>query len=319
VVMPMLAYGLTGSVAVTALVVAVEGLPYLFLGSVAADLAHRVARRRLMVGANLANAALLAGTSVAYGVDTLPLPLLLGAAIGVQAVFVFFAAADSGDATQSETVGVARSVVLVVAALGGIAAAPVPPALVLAVVLFVGALAFAVSGALIWSVVGPTHIGPSGAAAGQRDVQHRRFIRISVLVASALGFAAGALVAQIALSMHWVLGWSLGEPAIGVVFVMWGVGGLAAVSAFSGAMRRLGAVRLSGVLMPVSALVMVGWAFAGHPLIATAAAAGWSVVGLILVLNSITLRRQVTPEALRRRAAMGSRRLSLGSAGHWGH
>jgi hypothetical protein len=84
------------------------------------------------------------------------------------------------------------------------------------------------------------------------------------------------------------------------------------VAAFPGAVRRLGGVRLSGLLMPVAALVMLGWAAGGHPLTAAAGAAGWSVAGLILVLNSIMLRRREGPEAPRRRAAGTGRRLPLG-------
>jgi hypothetical protein len=64
--------------------------------------------------------------------------------------------------------------------------------------------------------------------------------------------------------------------------------------------------------MPVAALVMFGWAAGGHPLIAAAGAAGWGVAALILVLNSIMLRRRAVPEAARRRAAGAGRRLSLG-------
>jgi hypothetical protein len=96
--LPVLAYQLTGSGLWTALVLVAGYLPHL-AGTAADDaVTGWPDRRRLLLAVDLANAALLASVPIAFSLDALTAPHVLLAAFGTQALFVVFDAADLADA-----------------------------------------------------------------------------------------------------------------------------------------------------------------------------------------------------------------------------
>ncbi len=96
VLLPILVFERTGSPAQTSLVVAFAALPYLLLGLVAGAVADRSDRRRLMVGCELASAALVASVPAAAAFDALTLPHIYLVALGTATSFVWFDAANFG-------------------------------------------------------------------------------------------------------------------------------------------------------------------------------------------------------------------------------
>jgi hypothetical protein len=95
-VMPVLAYQVTGSSLWAALTVAVGYLPHLAGRLVLRVVGDKPDRKLLLVVVDAANAALLASVPIAFSVDTLTAPHVLAAAFGAQALFVCFDAANAG-------------------------------------------------------------------------------------------------------------------------------------------------------------------------------------------------------------------------------
>jgi hypothetical protein len=93
--LPVLAYQVSGSGLWTALTVAVAHLPHL-AGPLVLEAVAELPRRRLLVAVDAANAALLASVPIAFSMDALTPAHVLVAAFAAQALFVCFDAADLG-------------------------------------------------------------------------------------------------------------------------------------------------------------------------------------------------------------------------------
>jgi MFS family permease len=144
VAMPLLAYRLTGSAALTALVASGTFWPYLIFGLPAGALADRLNRRTVMVWASVLGALVLATVPAAALADLLTYPHLLIAELVVASLFVFSDAASFGVLPQlvgrsglasatSALMIVHSSLMLVGPALAGLLIAVADPSLVIAV------------------------------------------------------------------------------------------------------------------------------------------------------------------------------------------
>ncbi|MET7402414.1 MFS transporter, partial [Dactylosporangium sp. NPDC005572] len=94
VALPMLMFQATGSPALTALLTAVEALPYLLFGLFAGAYADRWDRRRIMVLTSVAEAVLLAGIPAAAALDILTPGHIVAVAAACATAAVFFDAAS---------------------------------------------------------------------------------------------------------------------------------------------------------------------------------------------------------------------------------
>ena len=92
----MLIYRQTGSTFLTAVVSALESVPYLTFGLLAGALSDRWDRRTMMVGADLVDTLLLGSVPVAYWLGILTVPHILVVAFAGPAVAVFFDGANFG-------------------------------------------------------------------------------------------------------------------------------------------------------------------------------------------------------------------------------
>jgi len=98
--LPVLAYQVTGASLWTAAAVVAGCLPHLG-GPVVRDIVARWAdRRRVLVAADAANAAVLASLPVAFALDALTAPHVLGVAFAAQALFVGFDSASAPPASR---------------------------------------------------------------------------------------------------------------------------------------------------------------------------------------------------------------------------
>ncbi len=96
VALPILVFQITGSALLTSLLAALEVISYLVFGLVAGAFADRVNRRRMMVGCDLLNAALLATVPVAALLGVLTLLHIYAIAILSATLFVWFDASNFG-------------------------------------------------------------------------------------------------------------------------------------------------------------------------------------------------------------------------------
>jgi MFS family permease len=94
VVLPVLVYRLTRSPGRSALVGAVEAIPYLLLGIFAGVLADRASRKKMMLACDLCSAILIASIPLSSVLGFLNLTQILVSALGVAAMFVLFDAAN---------------------------------------------------------------------------------------------------------------------------------------------------------------------------------------------------------------------------------
>jgi MFS family permease len=328
VALPVLLYQVTGSNLWTALVVVAESLPYLCFGLLAGALADRLDRRRLMVATDLVNAAVLASVPAAHAAGVLTVPHVLAAAFGAHTLVVFFEAANFGAlpvlvgrerivAAQSAVFGAATVVELAVPGLAGAALALVTPAPLLAV----DALSFVASALMLGTITRPLW-DPDRAdqrrrlAVEVRDgltfLWRNRIVRTTTLVGAAQAFPGGLFVGQLVPWADQVLGVAPGDARLGLLFAVWGLGGLAASVLLPWVVRQAAEPRITLVFLPLSTLGGLACALAGHWLLAAISIAGWGVAYTVVVLAGITLRQKVTPERLQSRVNTAGRMLSFG-------
>lgn len=332
VAFPVLAYALTKSPFLTAVVASFQALPYLIFGLPAGALADRVDRKRVMVSADLLSAVVLASIPVASWLGSLTVPHLLIAAFLVPALFVFFDAADSGalptlvgrariaegnSAMWSASTIVETSVPLLAGALLAFVDA--------ATLVAIDALSYVASALLIRAIVRPLSDPARGAATaltrrslaaevrqGLAFLWGHGTVRSMTAVGTAQAIAGGAFVGQMVVWADVELDVRAGDPRLGVVFSSWGLGVLAASLAMPRLVRRYGAARVTLLALPVSAVLCVVTALAANWVVGAIATAAWGAAYMLVVINAITYRQQVTPEPLMSRVTTTGRMLSFG-------
>ena len=324
VALPVLVYQVTASSLWTALVTVAQGAPYLCVGLLAGAVADRGDRRRLMVGTDLASAAVLASVPVAYTAGALTAPHVLAAAFAAQTLFVFFDAANFGAlpvlvgrdrivAAQAALIGTGTMMELAVPALAGAALAVLAPAPLLAV----DALSFVVSALLLGRITrplwDPARAGQPRRLAvevrdGLRFLWRQPIVRTITLVGAAQAFVGGVFIGQLVPWADQVLGVPPRDGRLGLLFAAWGLGGLAASVLLPWVVRRAGEPRATLAFLPLSTL----GALAGHWLLAAIAITAWGVAYTVVVLAGITLRQKLTPDRLQSRVNTAGRMLSFG-------
>jgi len=167
-----LALQLTGSAAVTSLVLVLQTGPFFLVAPFAGSLADRLDRRRLMIGADLARVVVCAGFLLVTGADTLWIGLLCATLLSVGAAFFEPASAsalpnlvDPKDlGTANALMGAAwGTMVAVGAALGGVVAATLGSD----VAFILNGLSFLVSALLIMRVKRSFQIRPAPGAVAE--------------------------------------------------------------------------------------------------------------------------------------------------------
>ena len=329
--LPVLMYEVSGSPLLTGLVAAFEALPYLLFGLGAGALADRLDRKRVMVLADLVDAAVLASVVAAAWAGALTVPHLLAAAFLVPAGFVFFDAAQFGAvpalvgreriATANAAVSGAGTVaeIAVPAAGGALLATVGAPAL-----LAVDALTYVVSALLVRALRRPLQDPgrtrpPLGARALAADVREGlRFlwgqatVRAMTIAGTAQSIGGGAFVGQLVVWADRQLGVSGSDARLGVLYAAWGAGALLAAAVLPALLRRYAAARVTLAALPASAALCVLSALAPRWELGAALLLGWGAAYMLVVTNSITYRQQVTPEALMSRVSATGRMLSFG-------
>jgi len=332
VAFPVIVYSLSRSPLLTALVAALEAIPYLLFGLLAGALADRFDRKRVMVFVDLTNAAVLASIPIAYWLDGLSVAHLLVAAFVVPALFVFFDAADFGAlptlvgrtriATANSALWSSSTIVeTVVPLLAAASFAVIAPASLITI----DALSYVASALLLRAIVRPLsdpERRPNAAFSRRAVVADVReglaflwghsTLRSMTIVGTSQAICGGAFMGQLIPWADRSLHIRGGDWRLGVLFASWGVGVLFASLVVPRFVRRVGAARVTLLILPASAALCALTAFSRSWVFASLVLVGWGAAYMGVVINAITYRQQVTPEPLMSRVNTTGRMLSFG-------
>lgn len=321
VVLPVLAYRLTGSVTWTAAVAVAQALPHVLLGL----LSGWLQRRSVVLGADLAGAGVLASIPAVWlaGTSGTVSPWhVVTVAFVAQALFVVSDVAEDGalttlvgddgaEAGRAAVSGSTTLVQLMVPLLIGLAVVVAAPELLLAL----AAAGAVVSAVLVRSVPRLAPIPhprrePGGAL---RFLRSDATARTMTLVGFAHAVAGGAFAAVL-------LPWAdveLGVPPAGdarlaLVVSCWAIGGLIAAGITPALRRRLGPARLGMEALLASLAGGFALLAATHWLPAVLIATAWSAAYWVVVCNAAAHHRTAAPAELRSRVDGCARALTHG-------
>lgn len=307
VVLPVLVYRLTESVAWTAAVAAAQALPYLLLGL----LTGRLQRRSVVLGADLAGAGVLASIPVVWLAGASSPWHVLAVAFVAQALFVVSDVADDGalttlvgddgaEAGRAAVSGSTTLVQLMVPLLIGLAVVIAAPELLLAL-----AAAGAVVSALLVRTVPRSPAIPEprrGPGGGLRFLRRDPATRTMTLVGIAHAVAGGAFAAVLLPWADVALGVPPEEDArLALVVSCWVIGGLIAAVITPALQRRLGPVRLGFEALLASLAGGFAVLACTHWLPAVLVATLWGTAYWVVVCNAVEHRRGAAPAQLRSR------------------
>ncbi|MDG4823622.1 MFS transporter [Asanoa sp. WMMD1127] len=328
VALPVLIYSVTGSSLWTAFVVVAEGVPYLCFGLFAGALADRLDRRRVMVIADLVNAVVLGSIPAAWAFGVLTAPHVLVVAFLTQILFVFFDAANFGAlpalvgrariaAANSAVHGGGTVLEIIVPGLAGVLITLTAPA----PLLLVDAVSFAVSALLVRAIATPLQTGVPGPPGGMlRDIREgvvflsrHSIVRTQTVIGCLQSMTGGAFMGQFVPWLDQTLGIRpTNDARLGIMYGVWGAGGIVAAVLFPRLSRRLGEPRVTLWFLPLSALAGLACGLATNWVVAAAMLGLWAIVYSMVVLTAITLRQRVTPDRLQSRVNTAGRMISFG-------
>ena len=331
IALPVLVYRLSGSTVLTALVTALESAPYLLTGLFAGALADRWNRRRVMITADCVNAVLVGSVPVAHLLGVLSIAHVLVVAFTVQSVYTFFDGANFGAlpvlvgrarvAQANSAVWTASSLIeLFVPPLTGLTLAVLDPASLLTLdALSFAASAFAVRGivrAMSESRAGQPPLRPrvvlTDIGDGLRYLIHHAGVRTMTIVGSVQSFAGGGFMALIVVWCDRVLHIGTSGLRFGLVWGTWGIGGLIAALSLPRLLKRMPPTAITLYALPVSALLGVLTPLSPDWVAAAFATLVWGSAYVLVIVNAISYRQQVTPEKLLGRVNTAGRMLSWG-------
>jgi predicted MFS family arabinose efflux permease len=332
IALPLLVYQRTGSAFQTALLTALEVVPYLVFGLVAGAVADRVDRRKLMVRADLGSAAALATIPIASAFGVLTVAQIYVVALTAMSLFVWYDAANFGAVpalvgkgriveAQSALWSATMFLGVVGPALGGALAAGLGAANAIAL----DAVSFAACACVLLTIRRPFQLhrdetAPAGAVRRTlRDIRDglaflwgHALVRTLTLLGLGVSFTGGAVSGLLVVFAARALGVSTRGEAIGVLFAAGALGALLATLVLPRVQRRFGAARVTLVVLSVDVVLLVALAHApGYP-----AALGlyfaWSAAQMLVIVNGIALRQTVTPDRLQSRVNATARMIALG-------
>ncbi|HEY3315381.1 MAG TPA: MFS transporter [Bacillota bacterium] len=335
VAIPWLTLDLTGSAAHAGLMAAAGFVPYLLLILPSGVWVDRLDRRKLMVWADLARAALIGSIPLAGLVGRLAISQLYMVQIGIAACSALF---DMGynaclpNLVHREQLQAANSRLQATDAVAGIAGPALGGLLVgvfgAATTVSVDAISYLLSVGTLLAVrrsfqstgagkepgAGKERPKPfvSAMAEGLRFLRGHRLLRSLAVAAVLLNLAGGMSGAVQVYRMKQEL--SIPADAVGLVFAVGGFGSLAAALVSEAVSRRLA---LGRILSLGLAFIAVGWitlALAKAPTVFMAAALLASFGGVVVNIQSASLRQATTPDRLLGRVTGAFRTLAWGLA-----
>jgi MFS family permease len=330
VALPLLVFQRTGSPTLTALLTALEALPYLLLGLLAGTLADRWDRRRLMVATSLADAVILGSIPAAATLGVLHPVHLLVAATASATVAVFFDAASFavlpalvGRDRVAQATGSSISTYTVIGlagpALGGTLAAALGPASAIGL----DAVSFAAAAVLLARLpaarLSTTRPAPSSRgriradiAEGLRFIWRHPLIRSFTLLGVGNSITGGAVLGLIIVVAVRQVGLPEHDWRLGLFYAAACAGTLAANTALPPLTRLMpvGWITLAG--LAANWLALLAWAAVTHLGPALLALLVWQATNSLVIVNGIVARQQAAPDHMQGRVNTTARMIAWG-------
>ena len=264
IALPILVYRISDSASLTALVAACEAAPYLLFGLFAGALADRWNRKRVMVTADVLSTALIATLPLAHWMGEVTVPHVLAVAFLGPAIAVFFDGAvfgaiptlvGRGRIAEANAIswGIQSVNEIALPSLVGVALAVVHPSTLLTF----DALTFAVSAAIIATIVRPMHDASRARAPltvrlvfrdigeGLAYLGHHAGVRTMTIIGFLQCVGGGGFFALMVVWIDRRLGVGTEGLRFGLVYGSWAVGGLVASLALPWLLRRYSAARIA--------------------------------------------------------------------------
>lgn len=334
VVLPILVFQLTQSAFLTGLLGALEVVPYLVFGLFAGALADRVERKRLMIACDIINTLLLASIPIAAWLNVLTLPHIFAVAFLSAAAFVWFDAANFGALPAlvgRERIIEANSLISATSTLLLI----VGPAVAGALSAFVGAastialdaVSYLASALLLSLIARAFNAAPQASALSEsslvartlRDIREglvylwqQRLVRTLTLLGFGVSFTSGAMTSLLVVYAVRAFGFADTDARIGLFFTAGAIGSLLASLALPRLIKRISPARITLYSLFPNALFGFALAFAPEWGYGIAAYTLRQVFFFLIILNGISLRQQVTPDALQGRVNTTARMIAWG-------
>ncbi len=348
VVLPIALYQRTGSAGLTALLAALQTVPYLLFGLFAGAIADRHDRRRIMLTADVLAALIVGSIPVADAFGVLTTPHLVIVAAGLATCFVWFDAANFG--AVPSLVGRERvvraasamwtydSLALIVApAVGAVIATSASPSIALAI----DAVSYLGSALLIRGIRRPFSTHPNRApsadigdaatgteaepdgdsdrqslrrtvAEGLHYLWEQRVLRALTLAGFGNSVSFGALLGLTVPYAVRQLGLSDHDARIGVLVAVGAVGALAAALALPRIAHGRTPPRLTTYALTGAAVAMLALAFTTSFVVALPIWLLWQAGTELAILNGITYRQTTVPDALLSRVNVVARMVAWG-------
>lgn len=330
--LPILAYQLTGSAALTALLTAVEATPYLILGLPIGALVDRLDRRAVMVVCGYVGAVLMVSIPVAAAWGRLGFGHLLVVAIGVATLFVAQDAAAFGalplivgrpriGGATSLLVATSTVVGLAGPALGGVLVATAGAPLMLGL----DGLAYLLSATLTLFVrwvdppVEPILGLPLWRRLG-RDIGEgvsylwsQPAIRALTLLGIGISVTGGAVTGLLVVIAVEQLGLDPEGGMVGLLYLATAAGTLVASTTLGRWQRRAGVGRLTLTALTVAGLAVVPLVLASSPGPALVALVVYQFGVTTAIVHGIVVRQVITPDRLQGRVNTTARLMAWGA------
>ncbi|MBT0566775.1 MFS transporter [Williamsia sp. CHRR-6] len=326
VALPLAVYQRTGSPALAAILTAFESTPYLLVGLPAGALADRLRTRTVVITCCVVCGLASGSVPLAAATGVLTTPHLFVAGFAAGCALVFFDAAmfavlpavvprDALVRAYSTTTAVQTTIALAGPAAGGVLAAAITPVYTL----LLDSLMFACATVVFASFREPIRTRTSREVSIiSTIVEGIRFIRGSAVVATMtlLGTgnatAEGVLVGMLIPTVVHIYGTSSDGGAVGLSYTMIAVGGLlgTAVSPTLAARVPIPTITIGGLL--IGAAGFAGWIWAPSFVIGLLGLVVFQTGGTVVILNAITVRARLTPDALQGRVNTTARMVAWG-------
>jgi MFS family permease len=331
VALPVLVYRLSGSAPLTALVTGLEAAPYLLFGLFAGAFGDRWDRRIVMVAADIVCAGVIASVPIAHWVGLLTVPHLMVVAFLGPAIATFFDGANFGALpvlvgrdrvaqANAAVWGAQTAIEIALPALVGFSLAVVYPADLLAL----DALSFAASAICVAGIVRPLYdsgrgrkpLSVRGLLADIREglayLMRHAGVRTMTIIGTIQCMAGGGFVALMVVWCDRVLHVGTQGLRFGLVFGSWSVGALVASALLPQLLKFATPARIALYILPVSTILGVSVGLAPNWQLAMVGLLSWGAAYMLVVVNTISYRQQVTPEPLLSRVNTAGRMLSWG-------
>lgn len=328
VAMPVLAYRITGSAALTALVASGTFWPYLVFGLPAGALADRWNRRRLMVSSSVLAALALASVPAAAAAGALTFPHLLAAELTVASLFVFSDAASFGALPQlvgrrglasatSAMMIVHSGLMLAGPALAGLLIAAADPAVVIALDVVLYLLVAACLATLRWPA--DPILGDRGSVTGEvveglRFIWQHRVIRWLTIFGFGASLAYGGVGGLLVVVGVEQIGLADDAPELGWLYAASALGALIGSALLPVLQRRLGVGPITSVGLLLSMLLLWVLPLAGSLVPALILLTAYQIPLMVVMLNGMVARSVLTPNRLQSRVNTTARMVAGGGS-----